>query len=282
MEFKQNTLEHIKTSFKVVKAKELPAGQFEAVLSTADLDRHGEVVSIKGLAIPKDQVIKMYYNHETNGASLPIGQWDKIWKSKDGKLMGRGKIDLLDDFEVKIDKKIKLGTLDSISIGFYPQEFDGESSTWTKSTLVEASVVAEPANVNARITSKELGFTEAEFNKSLVVKLADELFVGEEGKPAKEVVQDPATYDLKPPEQSEPAIDQNSEEAIEDGDSITELKAAFEELKSKFGALEAAVKASDEEPAMKTLLIKARTAGKEVDKKAEELNTVLRVKLKES
>lgn len=250
MELKQNKLAHINSTLIVTKAKDLPSGQFEAVLSTDDLDRHGEIVSIKGLAIPTNQVIKMYYNHETTGANLPIGQWTKIWKNKDGKLMGRGQIDLLDDFEVKIDKKIKLGTLDSISIGFYPQEFDGESSTWTKSLLVEASVVAEPANTNAKVTQKELGFTKADFNKALQAKI-------------EEVEKN----------------DETDEPSSTDGAIDTEFKAAFELLKSKVGAVEETLKASAEIPATKEL-IRLRITAKKVGQAAEELNQILRIKLK--
>jgi len=172
MEFVKNNLARIQSATTITKAKSLPNGQFEAVLSTEDLDRHGERVSIKGLEIPKNQIIKMYYNHETNGENLPIGKWLKVYK-KNNQLVGLGEVDLEDEFAVKVYKKIMGGFIDSISIGFYPQEYDGENSTWTKSTLVEASVVAEPANVNAQIFNKDLGFTQAEFKKLLKVKLKD-------------------------------------------------------------------------------------------------------------
>jgi len=267
MNFKQNTLEHVSSTLIVTKAKELPHGQFEAVLSTEDLDRHGERVSIKGLAIPKNQVIKMYYNHLTNGTSLPIGKWLKVWKTSDGKLMGQGEVDLDDDFAVKILKKIHKGYLDSISIGFYPQEFDGDTSTWTKSVLVEGSVVAEPANVSAVITSKELGFTQDEFKQALKVKL-------------KEFKEDDQIVIEQTIDQTIP-IPENPEPSSKDGAAYAELQTAYEELKSRLGAVEQTLSESTDTPAIKTL-IKLRGEAKQVDKSAEALNRVIKVKLKET
>jgi HK97 family phage prohead protease len=296
MEFTQDQLNRQTVKVTLTKAQDTADGQFEAVLSTADLDRHGERVSITGMTVPKGRVMKMYYNHETNGMNLPIGKWLKVWKSA-GVLKGQGQIDMEDDFAVKVYKKIKNGFIDSISVGFYPQEFDGETSTWTRSELVEASVVAEPANINAVITSK-LGFTEDEFNRSLKVKLKEAKGLDadvEEVDEDEESEDNPNSEILSTGDISKTTTSTTnsafgwtagtttltpSYTISKDGADISELKAAFEDLKSKFGALEAAVKASSEKPAMKTLLIKARTAGKEVDKTAEELNKVLRVKLK--
>lgn len=246
-ELKQDELAQVQTKLVVTKAKKMGEGEIEAVLSTDDLDRHGEHVSIKGLVIPTDQVIKMYYNHQTYGEALPIGKWLKVWKSN-GKLMGHGVFDLEDSFAYKVYRKIQNGFIDSISIGFYPQEYDGESSTWTKSTLVEASVVAEPANTNAVITSKELGFTEDEFKEELQTKLAE-------------------------------TTEESNSEA---GAVVTELKTAITELKSKVGALEAAQVAANANPATTKTLIKIRLAAKEVDKAAGDLNKVIRIKLKET
>jgi len=322
MEFKLDNLERQVTKLVVLKDTKLPHGQFEAVLSTDQLDRHGEIVDVKGMVIPKDQVIKMYYNHQTSGDSLPIGLWLKIWKTQDGKLMGRGQIDVNDPFAMMIYSKIQNGFIDSISVGFYPKEFDGDTSTWTKSELVEASVVAEPANVGAKITAKELGFSADEFEQSLKVKLAET----KDGKVAIkqirkgavmdvlveqdkwEVMEDfwevvyafaDAYYDVSQPTSAfnqlltetigilQSIVDgtyQDPDDTDEDDAGavveITEMQAAVEELKSKVGSLEAAVKASDEQPAIKTL-IQVRLAGKEVDKTAEAVNRAIKVQLKE-
>lgn len=285
MNFKKDTLAREQSSLVITKAKSLPHGQFEAVLSTDDLDRHGEHVSIAGLTIPKNQVIKMYYNHETNGANLPIGKWLKVWK-KDGKLMGLGEIDLEDEFAVKVYKKVLKGIIDSISIGFYPTEYDGETATWTASTLVEASVVAEPANVNAVITQKELGFTQEEFKQSLKVKLKETktdlepdtaVPAEEEEAPQFEEVSEEVA-----PGRTEAATEEPTEElVVEAADDTAELKSAIEELKSKVGALEDAAEAANDSQSVKQL-IKVRLAGKAVDQSAEALNQLIKVKLKDS
>lgn len=272
MNFKQNSLERQQSHITVVKAKTLPHGQFEAVLSTEDLDRHGERVSIKGLEIPKNQVIKMYYNHETNGANLPIGKWLKVWK-KDGVLMGLGEIDLEDDFAVKVYKKVLKGIIDSISVGFYPTEYDGDTSTWTKSTLVEASVVAEPANVNAVITSKELGFSQEEFKQSLKVKLKEA--EPEQEVPAEEPDQEEAE---EPVAEVEPVESPSSESGASD---LAELKSAIEDLNSRQGAVEAALQAAIENPAKKNVE-KVRFVLKQVDQSVEKANRVIKVQLKET
>jgi HK97 family phage prohead protease len=287
MQYKQDNLEHESTRLTVTKAKSLPHGQFEAILSTDDLDRHGEKVSQTGLNIPKDQTIKMYYNHETNGTSLPIGKWNKVWKSA-GKLMGLGEIDIEDEFAVKVYKKILKGYIDSISIGFFPQEFDGETATWTKSTLVEASVVAEPANVAARITSKDLGFSQEEFNKSLKVKLkevvlepAEDPFVGEPGTPPQSAVSSNAPHDgVAPPTEGDD--NENTDDNSKDGAVHDELKAAFEELKSRMDALEAAKNSPTDEPTSKKQLINVRLAFKQVGQIADNGNRIMRIKLKET
>lgn len=318
MPTQEKTIKRQQGQLVITKAKELPHGQFEAILSTDDLDRHGEHVDIKGIKIPAGQVIKMYYNHETTGQSLPIGKWLKVWK-KDGKLYGLGEVDLEDEFAVKVYKKIKNGFIDSISIGFYPEEYDGESSTWTKSTLVEASVVAEPANVNAVITSKDLGFSNEDFEKSLEEKAkSEELVVVKTLRKGAvtDILTEPKKWELMKPyydiifafedayyNEDTPATEFSKllNEAIgllqqvsngtydltksasdaSGAAELTDLNAATETLKSEQGALEAAAKAANENPTTKTL-IKVRLAAKQVDKAAEEVNRVVRIKLKET
>ena len=255
-QLKIDKLEQANSTLVITKAKSLGEGEFEAVLSTDDLDRHGEKVSIKGLAIPKDQVIKMYYNHQTYGDALPIGKWNKIWKIN-GKLMGQGEIDMEDDFAAKIYNKIKKGYIDTISIGFYPTEYDGDNVTWTKSTLVEASVVAEPANVAAKITSKELGFTQEDFTKSLKVKL-------------KEAGVDTSVID-----------DTLSNKDDKDADQSIEIKAAVEGLEQQVKELTNKLNEFTEAPT-KSNIVKVRLSAKKADKLTDELNRIIKVKLKES
>ena len=283
---KANTLTQVNSTFTVTKAKDLPEGQFEAVLSTEDLDRHGEIVSIKGLIIPKDQVIKMYYNHMTYGEALPIGKWLRIWK-KNGVLMGLGEIDLEDDFAVKVGKKIKAGYLDSISIGFYPQEYDGESSVWTKSTLVEASVVAEPANVNAKITSKALGYTEEEFDKSFKVSLKA---IKEEEAVVEPVVAEPIAeiedVVVAVPAAQEPVIEESTPEQmitaeIEKMTTQDELEAVYTVLKAQTVAVGITLRELAQNPTGSTES-RIKLHIRSVKGSADTLSHILKVTLKES
>jgi len=251
---KANEVGNITTVITVSKkVQNLEEGQFEAVLSTADLDRHGEHVSITGLTVPKDQTLKMYYNHQTYGDAMPIGKWLRIWK-QNGKLMGIGEIDLEDPFAVKIYKKILKGYIDSISIGFRALEFDGDNATWTKSTLVEASVVAEPANVAARVTQKELADFNEALKKSLKEKGVDET-----------TIDDNLTVN-----------DDQSADKSED-----EIKAAVKDLKERMDTVEKAHQEAIDNPTDKKQTIKLRLAAKEADKSVEKLNTVIRIKLAE-
>jgi len=251
---KANEVGNVTTVITVSKkVQNLEEGQFEAVLSTADLDRHGEHVSITGLTVPKDQTLKMYYNHQTYGDAMPIGKWLRIWK-QNGKLMGIGEIDLEDPFAVKIYKKILKGYIDSISIGFRALEFDGDNATWTKSTLVEASVVAEPANVAAKVTQKELNDFNESLKKSLKEKGIDET-----------TIDDNLTVN-----------DDQSADKSED-----EIKAAVKDLKERMDTVEKAHQEAIDNPTDKKQTIKLRLAAKEADKSVEKLNTVIRIKLAE-
>jgi len=250
MTLKKNQLERINTTLTIVKSDELPEGQFDAILSTEDLDNHGEKVSIGGLQIPKNKTIRMYWNHDKYGKLLPIGKWIRVWK-QDGKLYGRGQIDMEDEFAVKVYKKILAEVIDSISIGFKPLEYDTREDMWTKSILTEASVVSEPANESAVITNKKLGFTQEEFDEQAKKKAELE----KSRKPEKD--------------------------DIEAGDVDADIVAAIEELKSRVGAVEDAQNASTENPAM-VQKIRVRMAAKEVDKAANKLNRIVKVKLMES
>lgn len=260
-QFKQDKQAHLQGTLVVVKAgvDELQEGEFEAILSTETLDRHGEHVSLAGMELP-ERTVRMYFNHATYGASLPIGTWTKLWKTADNKLMGRGKIDLLNEFEQMIYKKIKLGTLDSTSIGFTPKEYDVDTDTWTKSELFEASVVNEPANTEALVTSKQLGFTEKEFEKTLKVTLKAAENQGDDDKPEDKQVTD---------------------ESTKDGGASAEIKAAVDDLNSRLGAVEVALKEATENPAKKNL-VKIRLALKQVDQSVESANRIVKVHLKET
>jgi len=254
---KINELAQVTTKISAVtkKLQDLEEGQFQAVLSTSDIDRHGEIVSISGIIIPKDQTIKMYYNHQTYGENMPIGKWIRVWK-QNGVLMGIGEIDMEDEFAVKIYKKILKGYIDSISIGFYPQEFDGETITWTKSTLVEASVVAEPANVAAKITQKELKELES-IERSIKLSLK---------KKGVDIEKLRVTFTSN--------TDSDANKSPDD------IEAAVKDLTNRVKSVEDAHKQSIDEPSKRNI-ISFRLTAKQADKAVEVLNKAIKFKLSE-
>lgn len=255
MTLQKNEVTRISLAFSLDKAAQLPDGQFEAILSTDTLDSYGEHIDVKGIQIPKDKTIRMYWNHQKWGKELPIGTWPKIWKSG-GKLMGRGQADLEDEFAVKVFKKIKAGIIDNVSVGLRGLEYDTKTQTWTKSELTECSVVSEGANPDSVVTNKSsenLGFTEDEF-ESLAKSMIER-------------------DDSKAPEKTETVADESG------SNELADLKAANEELKSRVGAVEEALKAATEDPSTLNK-ISVRLAAKAVDKQADELNKITKVILR--
>lgn len=245
-------LNKLPVTFKVNKADGLPYGTIEAIIATEDLDRHNEHMSIKGIETPRKNY-KAYYNHKYNDSKdLPIGLIEKLTK-KSGQLIGRIKLAVdVYPFADQIYKLVQGGYLDSMSIGFIPKEWDENSMTWTRSEFVEASIVAEPANVAALVTAKGLDQADADKFVELEKSFADDV----KEKTADKV--EAITADLN-------------------NLSLTDAKAVLENMKQSIGELEALV-APNSSADVKTL-IKIRVAGKGVAKSAEELNKVIKIKL---
>lgn len=236
----------------------LPHGTIEAIIATEDLDRHNEHMKISGIETPRKNY-KVYYNHSYHGSKdLPIGIIEKMTK-KSGQLIGRLKLAVNEyPFAEQIYKLVQGGYIDSMSIGFIPKEWDENSQTWTRSEFVEASLVAEPANVAALVTSKGLSQEDADKFVELEKAFADEV----EAKSADRV--EAITKDL-------------------DGLSLTELKAVLNNAKQSIGELEALATAAEQAPtstAQTKTLIKLRIAGKGLDKQAEQVNKAIKIKLR--
>lgn len=234
----------VPTSMTVEKAQGLPYGSFEAVIATEDLDRQGEKMSIPGIQMPRKNY-KIYYNHTYNGGQdLPIGVWEDLW-TKGKKLMGRGRLFVKSyDFARQVYDIMLDGGLDSTSIGFIPEEWDDSKSMWTKSQFVEASIVAEPANVAALVTAKKLDIT------------------------TEQVMEMEKDFELQVRKDAGAMADAN----------ILEVKAMIEDLKSSVGTVESLLSGN---PVSKQL-IKVRVAAKQVGQQADSLNQVIKVKLKET
>lgn len=149
-----------KTIYKIfnAKVKDLGEGKLEAIVSTNDVDRHGEVVDIEGIDLSnyeKNPVVMWAHDY----SSPPIGKTLEVRKEKIGKKMVLKTVmefaTEISDLAKEVYSLYKGGFLNAFSIGFMPKETDGD--TYTKSELLEYSAVAIPANPNALLLAKAKG-----------------------------------------------------------------------------------------------------------------------------
>lgn len=236
----------------------LPHGTIEAIIATEGLDRHNEHMSVKGIETPRKNY-KAYYNHSYYGAKdLPIGIIEKLTKTG-GQLIGRIKLAVNEyPFAEQVYKLIQGGYLDSMSIGFIPKEWDENSQTWTRSEFVEASIVAEPANVEALVTGKGLAREDAD--KFLELQKEFEITAEQESADRVKAISKDIT-----------------------GLSLTELKQVVQNAKQSIGELEAIVQDSETPTSSaqhKKTLIKLRVAGKNAAKATEQVNKTIKIKLR--
>lgn len=148
----------IKTYGLIEKASKLSEGEIEFVVSTNDLDAHGERIDVEGIDFKdfkKNPVV--LWGHE--GWSLPIARATKIWK-ENNKLMAKALFDMSDDFAVKVYNKIKDGFLNAVSIGGMVEEWGADGITISRMNMKEFSVVSIPANPKALATAKSLSTEE--------------------------------------------------------------------------------------------------------------------------
>lgn len=171
-EFKEYSEDELKELFPEKKAikqekkyivcsavtKDLGEGVIEAIVSTDDLDRHGEVVNIEGMDLKnyKNNPVVMWAHDYT---IPPIAKTTQIKKEKVG---NKTVLKAVMEFAIGISQLAnevynlyKGGFMKAFSIGFIPEEMDG--NTYTKSELLEYSAVPIPANPNALLLAKAKG-----------------------------------------------------------------------------------------------------------------------------
>lgn len=141
----------------------------EFVLSDETPDRLGDVISVSGWDLTnfKKNPVALF-GHRSD---FPIGTWSNL-RAKDGALRGHLKM-APEGTSPRIDeirKLIDAGILKAVSVGFRPVEHqprrtkNGDSVDgylYTKSELVEVSVVSVPANPNALSVAKSLKVSDA-------------------------------------------------------------------------------------------------------------------------
>lgn len=128
-------------------------GTFEIVISTDDIDRHGEIVDQKGIdftAYMKNPVVLWGHNHN----QIPVGVTDEIYTRNLGaqtQTIAKGRF-AAHEFAQTLRALYDAKMLNTSSIGFIPKEYNG--STITKSELLEWSFVSIPANPYALALGK--------------------------------------------------------------------------------------------------------------------------------
>lgn len=150
-------------SFDVRKADDDGLRRVDVVLTAEEVDRDGDLVSVKGMdisAYQKNPVVLANHNR-----AMPVARGENI--SKDGdKITGtavfppEGEIDEAD----KAFKNIQHGLYNAVSVGFLPKNYELEESptgdfVWhvTESELLEFSFVTVPSNRAALITQRAQG-----------------------------------------------------------------------------------------------------------------------------
>lgn len=137
------------------EVKDLGEGVIEAIVASDALDRHGEVLDIKGLDLKeykKNPIVAYMHRYD----ELPVAKALTLRKTSDGKLISKMQF-AIDEypFARQVYKLYKAGYMNAFSIGFMPEEMDGNK--YTKSRMLEYSAVLIPANAEALVTAKTKG-----------------------------------------------------------------------------------------------------------------------------
>lgn len=190
-------------------------GTFEIVISTDDIDRHGEIVDQKGIdftAYMKNPVVLWGHNHN----QIPVGVTDEIYTRNLGaqtQTVAKGRF-AAHEFAQTLRQLYDAKMLNTSSIGFIPKEYNG--STITKSELLEWSFVSIPANPYALALGKS-GFNVAELIEKGVflgeIKHGDDIETPVEEEKVDETVDNSEENTTTP--QVETPVEPTPEETIE-------------------------------------------------------------------
>lgn len=146
----------IKNKQMLIKGVDEETGVFEGYLSTyGNADREGDVIE-KGafdMSLSKKKKVPMCFNHDWNNV---IGTMEL--SSDDKGLKAKGTLNMSDPEVMKIHSLMKMGALDSMSIGMMVKEYepiDPKNPYWQwnikEAEVWEGSIVTIPANEQATI-----------------------------------------------------------------------------------------------------------------------------------
>lgn len=143
-------------SFDPTTVKELGNGVFEAIVTTADVDRTNEVIDTQGLDVASWEKTGMPVLYGHDYSSLPIGK-GLSYNLMKSKLKAKFQLAVEEyPFAATVAALIKGGYLNAVSIGGIVREWSEDYRTILKMEMVEFSVVPVPANASAIITSRAL------------------------------------------------------------------------------------------------------------------------------
>lgn len=139
-------------------------GVFEGYASVFNgVDSYGDTImpgAYKKTLKSRDRAVKMRWNH----FGPVIGKWVEMREDDKG-LYVKGELTPGHSVAQDVQASLKHGAIDGLSIGFYPVKYkedeDGKR-TLSEIALVEISVVEEPADNAARITSVKADIEQAE------------------------------------------------------------------------------------------------------------------------
>lgn len=186
-EIKEKLVEHIRSKeFQdAIEAtnKANDSGTFEAVISTNDVDRQGEMVDQRGLDLTfykQNPVVLWAHDY----SSPPIGVTDSI-EQQDSKTIAKGRF-APTEFAQEIRRLYDLKMVRATSVGFIPKEMEG--NIITKSELLEFSFVPVPANPYALSLAKSAQLNVAELvTKGIMLKTQESADPGQQAQDAGKV-----------------------------------------------------------------------------------------------
>jgi len=201
-----------------VKGVDEETSTLEAVFSTEDEDRHGDIVrqnwDLK--QFKKNPVILNSHNYWS--ATDVIGKAEKI-SVKNGQLEGKIKFAVEENPIAKIVFDLyKGGFLNAFSVGFIPKEFSDKGEI-VKSELLEISAVSVPANAYA--LAKSAGINIKPLFKDIMKGLEDDdeidedLDDEEEEEGADEGLEAKKDEEAEETEEEAPEAEENEEEEKE-------------------------------------------------------------------
>lgn len=169
-------------------ARAAGANPLTFVMSDATVDRYGDIVDPKGWVLEAfRQNPKALFNHNSD---MPIGEWENV-RVEAGALVGDLKFGPVGACPTtdKMRAFVEAGMMRAVSVGFRGLKADpipGGGIRYTKSELVECSLVSIPANPNALQKAAQLNLSR-EAKQLIFGESADEISTvtrGVTGEPA--------------------------------------------------------------------------------------------------